>query len=408
MVCAAVQLASSRQQSDRLGHALPAAASDPAPLASCWLLSGSVMCPHSLVQPIALGADLVIHSATKYLGGHHDLLAGAVAGAGYGNGWGAAGSEQDCSETAKGLACLAEVQCPGAGARCLHRVACSSSCPACPTRLPPGRSDLVAAVRDMHSMLGAVLDPHAAFLLLRGMKTLEVRLTRQNATALELARRLEAHPQVTAAGDEIGRASWDASWASHSAMKVCIEASAATASHLLSSCSPERLCACGIASSCTLTLSPSSSPPPPLPQIARVHYPGLESHPDYAVAARQMSGFGGVVSFEVAGDLWATAKLIDALRLPYIAPSLGGVESLVEQPAVIRFVQTADARCPMVAACAGGSMRCLWLRIPGASVVGDAAAETPGKRTNGHAMRQRISMGEARQMLCVPCVRSGA
>ncbi|PRW58620.1 cystathionine gamma-synthase [Chlorella sorokiniana] len=170
-------------------------------------------------QPLALGADLVIHSATKYLGGHHDLLAGAVA----------------------------------------------------------GRRDLVAAVRDMHSMLGAVLDPHAAFLLLRGMKTLEIRVARQNATALELARRLEAHPQ-----------------------------------------------------------------------IARVHYPGLKSHPDHAVAARQMTGFGGVVSFEVAGDLWAAAKLVDSLRLPYMAPSLGGVESLVEQPAVISYWdQGAEKRAEM-------------------------------------------------------------
>lgn len=82
-------------------------------------------------------------------------------------------------------------------------------------------------------------------------------------------------------------------------------------------------------------------------QIARVHYPGLASHPDHAAAARQMSGFGGVVSFEVAGDLWATAKLVDSLRLPYIAPSLGGVESLVEQPAVIWC------------ACAGGGS-CRW------------------------------------------------
>lgn len=66
-----------------------------------------------------------------------------------------------------------------------------------------GRRDLVAAVRDMHIMLGAVLDPHAAFLLLRGMKTLELRVMRQNATALEIARRLEAHPQVTAGGSGV-------------------------------------------------------------------------------------------------------------------------------------------------------------------------------------------------------------
>lgn len=118
----------------------------------------------------------------------------------------------------------------------------------------------------MHNILGGVIDPHAAYLLLRGMKTLSLRVARQNATALALAQRLQAHPK-----------------------------------------------------------------------IARVHYPGLPSHPDHAIAVRQMSGFGGVVSFEVAGDLWRTAAFIDACRLPYIAPSLGGVESLIEQPTVISY-----------------------------------------------------------------------
>ena len=129
-----------------------------------------------------------------------------------------------------------------------------------------GRADLVAAVRAMHNVLGGTLDPHAAYLLLRGMKTLDLRVRRQNATALEMARRLEAHPKV-----------------------------------------------------------------------ARVHYPGLPSHPDHEIAARQMDGFGGVVSFEVDGDLWRTAALIDAVRLPYIAPSLGGCESLIEQPTVVSY-----------------------------------------------------------------------
>ncbi len=72
-------------------------------------------------------------------------------------------------------------------------------------------------------------------------------------------------------------------------------------------------------------------------QIARVHYPGLQSHPDHAVAVEQMDAFGGVVSFEVAGDLWDTARFIDSVRLPYIAPSLGGCESLIEQPTVISY-----------------------------------------------------------------------
>ena len=73
------------------------------------------------------------------------------------------------------------------------------------------------------------------------------------------------------------------------------------------------------------------------PKIAAVHYPGLATHPDHHIATQQMSGYGGVVSFEVQGDLWTTAKLIDSVRIPYIAPSLGGVESLIEQPTVISY-----------------------------------------------------------------------
>ncbi len=159
-------------------------------------------------QALSLGADLVIHSATKYLAGHNDVLAGAIA----------------------------------------------------------GRADLVAAVRAMHNVLGGTIDPHAAYLLLRGMKTLDLRVERQNASASEFARRLAEHPK-----------------------------------------------------------------------ISHVHYPGLANHPDHEIAVRQMKGYGGVVSFEVDGDLWRTAALIDAVKLPYIAPSLGGVESLIEQPTVISY-----------------------------------------------------------------------
>ncbi len=159
-------------------------------------------------RALALGADLVLHSATKYLAGHNDVLAGAVA----------------------------------------------------------GTAPLVAQVRALHAVLGGVIDPHAAYLLLRGLKTLALRVARHNDNASRLAAVLERHPK-----------------------------------------------------------------------IARVHYPGLASHPDHAIASAQMTGFGGVVSFEVAGDLWATAKFIDACRLPYIAPSLGGVESLIEQPTIISY-----------------------------------------------------------------------
>lgn len=69
----------------------------------------------------------------------------------------------------------------------------------------------------------------------------------------------------------------------------------------------------------------------------QVHYPGLPSHPDHKIAREQMRGFGGVVSFEVAGGLWDTAAFIDSVKLPYIAPSLGSTESLIEQPTVISY-----------------------------------------------------------------------
>ncbi len=157
---------------------------------------------------LELGADLSLHSGTKYLAGHNDVLAGAVVGNG----------------------------------------------------------ELVGKVRYLQGILGGVMDPHAAYLLLRGIKTLSVRVERQNATALALARYLEQHRAVE-----------------------------------------------------------------------QVYYPGLPSHPDHAVARSQMRGFGGVVSFDIRGDLQATAKFIDALRIPYIAPSLGGVEALVMQPAVMSY-----------------------------------------------------------------------
>ena len=178
---------------------------------------GAVVCVDSTFatpvnqQAIGLGADLVLHSATKYMAGHNDVIAGALA----------------------------------------------------------GRKDLVDEVRRLHWVLGGVVDAHAAYLLLRGLKTLDLRVERCNRSALRLARVLEAHPK-----------------------------------------------------------------------ISRVHYPGLESHPEHAIAKEQMmNGFGGVVSFEVAGEdpLWAAAKVIDSVRLPYIAPSLGGVESLIEQPTVVSY-----------------------------------------------------------------------
>jgi cystathionine gamma-synthase len=161
-------------------------------------------------RPIEWGIDFVIHSATKYLSGHNDVLAGSVS----------------------------------------------------------GRADRIKALRDSRGVLGGVVDPQNAYLVERGIKTLGVRVRQQNASALKLAHFLESHPK-----------------------------------------------------------------------IERVWYPGLASHPDHETAARQMDGFGGVISFEVAADLERTGKFIDAMRIPYIAPSLGGVESLIEQPALMSFYE---------------------------------------------------------------------
>lgn len=184
--------------------------------AGCNLLVDSTFATPVNQRPLELGADLVLHSCTKYHGGHNDLLAGAVCGS----------------------------------------------------------ADLVSLVRDLRGVLGGVLDPHAAFLLLRGMKTLPLRVRQQNETALAVARFLEADPRVQ-----------------------------------------------------------------------RVFYPGLESHPDHAVALAQMSGFGGVVSFRVRGGLQGGARLVDACKLATIAPSLGGVETLIEQPSLMSYYElTTDER----------------------------------------------------------------
>jgi cystathionine gamma-synthase len=161
-------------------------------------------------RPHEYGIDLVVHSATKYLAGHNDVLGGVVTGPGH----------------------------------------------------------LVSLLREARGVLGSVLDPHAAFLVTRGMKTLGVRVERQNATALAVARALEGHRAVE-----------------------------------------------------------------------RVYYPGLESHPSHAVARAQMRGFGGVVSFQVRGGRAAASRVVDACKLATIAPSLGGVETLIEQPSIMSYFE---------------------------------------------------------------------
>src|SRR5437899_1310746 len=82
------------------------------------------------------------------------------------------------------------------------------------------------------------------------------------------------------------------------------------------------------------------------PRVTAVHYPGLPSHPGHDVAKKQMRGFGGVVSFEVRGDLDTASRVVDACTIPYIAASLGGVESLIEQPAIMSFYELTTEERP--------------------------------------------------------------
>ena len=161
-------------------------------------------------RPLDFGIDLVVHSATKYLSGHNDLLAGVVV----------------------------------------------------------GHAGLLDSLRQSLGVLGGVTDAHTAFMLTRGIKTLALRVERQNENGQAVAEFLERHPRV-----------------------------------------------------------------------ARAWYPGLESHPDHLVAHAQMLAFGGVVSFEVDGSLDDTSRFIDALHIPIIAASLGGVETLVEQPALMSYYE---------------------------------------------------------------------
>lgn len=159
-------------------------------------------------RPLDFGVDLVIHSATKYLGGHNDLMAGAIC----------------------------------------------------------GKAPLVEAIGEYQRITGGIVDPNTSFLLIRGLKTLALRVLRQNDTAMTVARLLEAHPKVR-----------------------------------------------------------------------QVFYPGLESHVDHCVAKEQMRGFGGLISFEIDGTSEQTRNFVHRLAVPYIAPSLGGVETLVSHPATVSY-----------------------------------------------------------------------
>jgi cystathionine gamma-synthase len=161
-------------------------------------------------RPLDLGADLVVHSATKFLGGHADALGGAVC----------------------------------------------------------GRGDLVRRIFHHREITGATLHPLSAYLLLRGMKTLHLRIRQQNESALRIAGWLAAHPAVEA-----------------------------------------------------------------------VFYPGLASDPGHAVAARQMSGFGGVLSFTLRGGFEAVRRVLPRLRFAHLAANLGAVETVAGPPATTSHVE---------------------------------------------------------------------
>jgi cystathionine gamma-synthase len=161
------------------------------------------------VQPIKHGVDYVMHSATKYMGGHNDLLAGVVM----------------------------------------------------------STEEKIADIRSLRGVMGAVNSPHNCYLLERGLKTFALRMQRHNENGQAIAEYLEQHPKVS-----------------------------------------------------------------------RVLYPGLASHPYHEVAKRTMRGFGGMVTFELGGADWkTTAKVVDSTKIARIAPSLGGVETLIEQPLVMSY-----------------------------------------------------------------------
>ena len=162
-------------------------------------------------NPLALGFDIVVHSTTKYLNGHSDVVGGIAV----------IGNEPRQANWAEQLAFL-------------------------------------------HNAVGAIAGPFDSFLALRGIKTLAIRMERHNQSALALAQWLEAHPKV-----------------------------------------------------------------------ARVHYPGLESHPQHALAKRQMRGGGGMISIDLKSDLAGSRRFLEKVHLFALAESLGGVESLIEHPAIM-------------------------------------------------------------------------
>ncbi len=174
------------------------------------LIDATLGTPYN-IRPLSAGVDYVLHSATKYLGGHNDLLAGTLV----------------------------------------------------------GTAEKLEPVRKLRGITGAINSPHNIYLLERGLKTFELRMQRHNENGLAIAEFLANHPR-----------------------------------------------------------------------IEKVYYPGLPSHPYYEVAKRTMRGFGGLITFQVRDADWrATADIVDRVQIPRIAPSLGGVESLIEQPLVMSYYE---------------------------------------------------------------------
>lgn len=163
------------------------------------------------VRPQEWGVDYIVHSATKYLGGHNDLLAGVLAGS----------------------------------------------------------KDKLRELRQLQGIIGTIASPHTAYLLQRGLKTLPLRIAQQNRSGLHIAQFLAQHPRVK-----------------------------------------------------------------------KVYYPGLETHPTYREARTFLKGHGSLISFELKTDRYGCSRFIDSVRIPRIGPSLGGTETLIEQPYIMSFYQT--------------------------------------------------------------------
>lgn len=168
-------------------------------------------------QPLNHGIDIVMHSATKYLNGHSDMIGGIV--------------------------------------------------------VVREKGELQEQLAFLQNAVGAVASPFDSFLALRGLKTLGIRMERHNQNALHLAEWLSAHPKV-----------------------------------------------------------------------AHVIYPGLTSHPDHALARKQMKGFGGMISMELKCDLAGSKRMLEQCKLFALAESLGGVESLIEHPAIMTHASIPKAQ----------------------------------------------------------------